>query len=292
MSSINRILLPVDFSEASNAVLREAASLARNLPSEVILLHVHEVSVFHPLAGPLGYGIAGNASVLSDGIAERQKQLDAFGIPELAGLAVRRLMSCGDPAQAIVECARTQNADLILMSTRGHGTFRRFLLGSVTAKVLHDAECAVWTAAHAPGAPLADPMEIDRVMCGVNFDSQSVKTLRWAADFAKKFGASLTVAHAINATPPELADRYVSSWHEGARCGAEERLHSLLRESGTQAEVLIVEGDPAKALNTIARRTGVGLLVIGRSLAPSPHGRLGSRAYGIICQSNCPVVSI
>ena len=54
----------------------------------------------------------------------------------------------GDPGSRIVEAARASGFDLIMMPSRGRGTFRSALLGSVTAKVLHDAECAVWTAAH------------------------------------------------------------------------------------------------------------------------------------------------
>jgi nucleotide-binding universal stress UspA family protein len=45
--------------------------------------------------------------------------------------------------------ARESAFDLIMMPTRGRGRFRAALLGSVTAKVLHDSACAVWTAAHA-----------------------------------------------------------------------------------------------------------------------------------------------
>jgi len=54
----------------------------------------------------------------------------------------------GDPAQQIVEYARTTDVDLIMMPTHGYGRFRAALLGSVTAKVIHDSLCALWTSAH------------------------------------------------------------------------------------------------------------------------------------------------
>lgn len=47
----------------------------------------------------------------------------------------------GDPADAIVQFAGETSPSLIVMPTHAHGKFRRFLLGSVTAKVLHDVEC-------------------------------------------------------------------------------------------------------------------------------------------------------
>ncbi len=45
------------------------------------------------------------------------------------------------------------------MPTHGYGPFRRFILGSVTAKVLHDADCPVWTGVHLEEAP---PIERSR----------------------------------------------------------------------------------------------------------------------------------
>ena len=44
--------------------------------------------------------------------------------------------------------AKANQIDLIMMPTHGYGRFRALLLGSVTAKVLHDADCPVWTAVH------------------------------------------------------------------------------------------------------------------------------------------------
>ena len=55
---------------------------------------------------------------------------------ELEGIAVTRLVLRGDPAEEIVNTASDQNAGLIVMSTFGTGMFYRYLLGSVTAKVL------------------------------------------------------------------------------------------------------------------------------------------------------------
>ena len=50
----------------------------------------------------------------------------------------------GDAAKIIVEHAHTKGTDLIVMGTHGFGGFRRMLLGSITAKVLHDARCPVF----------------------------------------------------------------------------------------------------------------------------------------------------
>jgi len=81
-------------------------------------------------------------------------------VDELSGISVQRCVQSGDPALHITQYARQKKADLIMIPTHGYGSFRSLLLGSVTANVLHDAECPVWTTAHASeiatnaGAPL------------------------------------------------------------------------------------------------------------------------------------------
>src|SRR5207245_2957797 len=63
-------------------------------------------------------------------------------------LAAGAIVSLGDPAAEITHYAEKNQVDLIMMPTHGYGRFRNMLLGSVTAKVLHDAHCPIWTAAH------------------------------------------------------------------------------------------------------------------------------------------------
>jgi nucleotide-binding universal stress UspA family protein len=75
--------------------------------------------------------------------AERRRDLDLFLTEELRGSRVKRILIEGDPARTIVEYAHSENSGLIVMPTHGYGPFRRLLLGSVTSKVLHDADCPV-----------------------------------------------------------------------------------------------------------------------------------------------------
>ena len=69
---------------------------------------------------------------------ENDAELAKTGSDQLEDLKVRCVLFDGDPAEAIVEFARSEKIDLIAMPTHGYGGFRRLLIGSVTAKVLHD----------------------------------------------------------------------------------------------------------------------------------------------------------
>ena len=95
-------------------------------------------------------GIWGNEYCLSgdlrdfEGLAsDLRAEVQKFTDSELPKVQVRCVVETGDPAAVIIEYAENEKVNLIAMPTHGYGTFRRFLLGSVTAKVLHDANVPV-----------------------------------------------------------------------------------------------------------------------------------------------------
>ena len=271
----------------------QAGALARRFHAEITLLHVNEFLITYPASGPLGYGITSLEAERADYLKRQREQLDKFGAEELSGVPVRRVLCCGDPANLIVQRSRDEKSDLILISTRGHGTFRRFLLGSVTAKVLHDAECPVWTTTHRAEPSAYSPTGVGRVMCAVKLGRQNSDAIRWASAFAAEVGANLTVNNVVLDQPPNLPERYMFQWHEEAHWGADEQLHTLLRDLDIHADIVVVsDGDIPKAISNAAKDQGAGLLVIGRSCADRAAGRFGSDTYSIICNAPCPVVSI
>jgi len=159
------------------------------------------------------------------------------------------------------------------MPTHGYGPFRRFILGSITAKVLHDADCPVWTGVHLEDAPAAS-VPLRRIVCAVDLGPQSSKTLCWAASLAAQFGAHLTLLHVTL----------------GAADAARQELERLRSFVHAEAELRVVAGDPPAAICAAAE--GADLLAIGRGSAAGVFGRLRANAYSIIRQSPCPVVSI
>lgn len=145
------------------------------------------------------------------------------------GLTIQRLLSEGDPASAIVQAAVKENADLIMMPSHGF-TFEQFLLGSVTAKVLHRAECPVWTGAHIEKS-LALPFVIRNVLCAVDLGPRSDQATLWTAQIASKFNARLTLAHVTAGVELWGPD----GWHvdQGWK-DALERCHAARREAGAR----------------------------------------------------------
>jgi len=282
MRSLSRILLPVDFSERSVGAARYAKSLARHFHSELILLHV--LTPPHYEFGALEIGGSMLGELYRNRAQQASKELDAFMTGELAGVNVRRVVLEGDPAGQIVEFAQHERADIIAMPTHGYGPFRRFILGSNTAKVLHDADCPVWTGVHLEEAPAAVSVPCRGILCAVDLGPQSSKTLGWAAWLREEFGARLTVIHAT------AADLDQSEAH--VREAAEEELLRLQRAAGAEADLLLEAGEPARVICSAAARVQADVLVIGRGSAAGVFGRLRTNAYAIIRQSPCPVVSV
>jgi nucleotide-binding universal stress UspA family protein len=272
MRSVSSILLPVDFSERSAPAARYARSLAAHFGSQIILLHVLTPLEFEFGAADISGYMLGD--VYQNRAERAVQELGAFLADELSGPCVERIVVEGDPARRIVETAH-ERAGLILMPTHGYGPFRRFILGSTAAKVLHDADCPVWTGVHLENAPDAS-VPLRRVLCAVDLGPQSSKTLCWAASLAVQFGAALSLLHVTMGTAEAARDEL-------------ERLQSFVH---AEAELIVESGDPPSSICAAADRSQADLLVIGRGSAAGVFGRLRANAYSIIRQSPCPVVSV
>jgi nucleotide-binding universal stress UspA family protein len=287
METLNRILLPVEFSERCVGAGRYARALANQFHSQVILLHVVE--------SRLGYGGAEIGAPGPDWVEkireERENVLQSFLEEEFRGLAVRRILLEGDPAKRIVEYAHQEKIDLIVLPTHGYGPFRRFLLGSVVAKVLHDADCPVFTGVHMEEAPPPEDIRFEQIVCALDLGPQSSRVLAWAAGFAKSAGSQLTLVHVAKA--PAVVTVASPSGEEPEEIEqARESLRDLQREAGIEAEIEVVTGSLAEAMYECSARRGADLLVIGRGTSKGVIGRLRSNAYTLIRDSPCAVVSV
>jgi nucleotide-binding universal stress UspA family protein len=269
-----------------------AEALSSHYHCEIVLLHV----VMPPLANFSSFEAMAytGADDLAREIAEqRSAELKAFPCGAPAGVPVRRLVLEGDPTQTIVEFAAAEKCDLIVMPTHGYGPFRRFLLGSVTAKVLHDAICPVWTGPHMERAPDFSSVHFQNVVCAIDLGVHSRFVLCWAAGFAREFGAHLTVVHAISSSSTRLGGFYFDpDWRTQLTRTAIERISFLKRELGVEAPVAIEAGEPPAVAATVAEAMKADLLVIGRGSTPRAHGHLPTNTYAIVREAACPVVTI
>jgi nucleotide-binding universal stress UspA family protein len=288
MLNIKKILLPVDFPVSSLIVLHQAATLARHFNSEIVILHVM-TERSHAAGVPEDSRELANWDLLAAIIRQAQNQRDTSLGPELEGLTIHRKLVNGDAAIAIVRTAEEEEADLIMMPSHSF-TFYQFLLGSVTAKVLHGTECPVWTGAHVEESPGLE-FAIRNVLCAVKFGPRADITVTWAAQMAAEFGARLTLANVTAGV--ELwgpGGTYVDQrWKEELVGNASQQMAKLQHDTGIKADVFIGSGDVPQVLNHAAQQTKADLLVNGCY----PYGgHLRTHGYGIICAVPIPVLSV
>ncbi len=291
MPKFESILFPIDFSERSRAAAPFVLSMAQRYKASVVLLHVLQPPP--PLyAGmntvyPEVYDFEGISTDL-------RVELQKFGDSELPKVAVTCVVEPGDPAVVITEYAENHKLSLIAMPTHGYGVFRRALLGSVTAKVLHDAQIPVWTAAHAPEASHRAHPQPRHILCALDLKpgSDNRQTLEFAIELANEAHATVELVHAA----PEGQVEPVSS---------ENRMEKLLMEAaganlikleeglaGPDVEVVVDGGSVAHMVRNIALRKRTDLVVIGRGNIQGGMARFRANAYSIVREAPCPVMSV
>jgi nucleotide-binding universal stress UspA family protein len=267
MIDFKKILFPVDLSAQSRAVAPSVAAMARRFHSEVALLHVTSGAAPEPA-------------------------LEHFAADDFSGISVVRELLQGDPARQIVNYADEHKADLIMMPTHGHGPFRALLLGSVTAKVLHDTHCLVWTGIHAEEMTAHSPDRWKRVLCAVDTDERCESLLQWASQFAQQQKLDLQLVHAVAGADGMWTEQSDPSMYEFLFHAARERLAKLQTEAGTDLDIRLMGGSVGSAVREAAVDYDADLIVIGRGTIQSSLGRLKNNASAIIHAAPCPVISI
>jgi len=285
---ITNILFPVDFSPSCIAMppyVKRAATFYG--AARVSLIHVFD---------PASYNGFELYIRRSEEIAEEHREiarnrLNSFLEDEFPTSQHPRILVAGDAGAQIAQVARN-GFDLIIMPTHA-GTFRRMLLGSTTAKVLNDADCAVATSRHAETiAPR--PLEHREWLCAIGLSEDSERVLRFAHQAAAEGHANLYIIHAIQATSPNLPIQLdlEEEIQSEERKQVRQRIADLQRRVGSQAPVRIVFGPIKEALLEAARRFDADVLAIGRSPQSGAHGRIRDLTYAIVRDSPHPVMSI
>ena len=145
MDQVKKILAPTDLSELSGAGVRYSLNLARAIGAEVLIYHVVDYDVLtrygQRSTAPASFQPPDRAFLerYETALSEFVKDYASEFIPSVK---VRQKVELGAPDERIVEVARSEGYDLIVMSTHGK-TGQRLTLGSVTEKVVRTAPCPV-----------------------------------------------------------------------------------------------------------------------------------------------------
>ena len=141
--SLKKILVPQDFSEYSLHALKYAVTFAELFKSELIVLHIVE-----PIVYPADFSF-GQVSIpameeeIRKHSEEQLTELVAREIP--TGIKATPIIRIGKPFIEIVEVAKSENTDIIVISSHGRTGMDHVLFGSTADKVVRKAPCPVLT---------------------------------------------------------------------------------------------------------------------------------------------------
>jgi nucleotide-binding universal stress UspA family protein len=287
MLPFRKILFPVDYSAPCQAVIPYVREMARHFSAELTVCHAY---------GPLA-AIASSELVITDpelqakAHAREQDRLRQFAGQGFPGQEVEAMVQLGEPGSVIDGLAQEQRADLVMLATHGHGPIRRLLLGSVTAKVLHDISAAVWTGV---GTALSDhPASIpyQSIVCALDDSNEAEAVLRAAASIASAYRAQLWILHVVP-TPPAYPDIDLEEHTRRLNEASEVRLRELKAKVGVDAPHTVIDALLAEGIHHEVVRRKADLLVTGRGHSTGTFSRIWSHLYSIIRDSPCPVLSI
>ena len=133
-----RILVPTDGSEFAKKAQRHALFLAKVTGAEIIAVSVTENNFVNGL--PLDDEVYQLNQILKERSEENLKEFDKLNNENLK---ITHVIREGSPAKVILEVAKDEKIDLIVMGSSGKSGFDRFIMGSVADKVVNSAKCAV-----------------------------------------------------------------------------------------------------------------------------------------------------
>jgi nucleotide-binding universal stress UspA family protein len=143
MMEIKSILFPTDFSEGSSQGLQYAVDMAKKYGAKLYVVHV-----IYDIAKVTGWYVphVSMDQMYKDIEEGAKKELDRFGVEELGGLKnLERSVVMGVPHEEIINFAKKNKIDMIVMGTHGRKGVDRILFGSTAAQVVRFAPCPVLT---------------------------------------------------------------------------------------------------------------------------------------------------
>jgi len=141
MPTLKKIVCAIDLSDIIDEVVDTARNLAKISGAEVVTLFA--VPPLTSFANLITHNT--DESIVESTQSQASELMTAFMDANFQGVFAKSLVVVGSPAEVILEQAKAEHADMIVMGTRGKKGFDRLLLGSVASKVIQSAQCPVLT---------------------------------------------------------------------------------------------------------------------------------------------------
>jgi nucleotide-binding universal stress UspA family protein len=278
------LLVGTDLSSRSDRALHRAALMAREFKARLLLLHVVDDDLPPAMIDP----DRRQATALLDG--------QALHLAELANARPDVLVKIGDPFEVIVETAREQQADLIVMGAHRKRLLRDIFVGTTIERVMRTGNTPVLMVNAYPNGAYR------RVLLAIDLSEASARAARAAKALGLMDAPDVSIVHAFRPYAKALLGRAGANQdvitkhvvHTAVEVAGE--LTSFLdREdlNDERYEIILEEGDPFGTIKDSVRRHNPDLLVIGtRGHTGLKRLLLGSVADEVLRQIECDVLAV
>lgn len=188
-----KILVGIDFSNITETVVNSALYLGKTFGSEVCLFHVIEPPIIAIYEDPF-LSIDNEEVVieLEEILVQKFKgELEKFKTRfDEAGVKAEAVVEVGNIIDTILDYSENNGFDLIMLGSHREGILEKFILGSITERVLNKSKISTLVV---KGEAIS---KIDRILCGYDFLPNSMKALETALEIANITKAEIEVLHA------------------------------------------------------------------------------------------------
>ena len=293
----DKVLVPLDGSELAERALDPALAITRARDAELLLL---SVTSYHQILPPAaaGYGLTTTDQIADLSRDDAANYLEALRCEaRCSDCHIRTMVVEGDVAGRIVDTAADEGVDLIVMTTHGYSGFTRWILGSITERVLRGASCPVLVVRQA--IPLC------KALVALDGSSLAEEALAPGLELARLLGCQVALLRADTGEDLSSVEQGLLRMAGAGPCqelveGAEDRLGHYLecvarqhRSPDLPIETVVLQAQPAEAILSYAESEEVDLIVM------ATHGRTGLRrwVYGsvtekVLRQAGCAMLIV
>jgi nucleotide-binding universal stress UspA family protein len=282
--ALNNVLVPTDFSEASERALVYARAFGEEYGAKIFVGHAVNPTppIFIPLE-PIPVG-------LDAAWQDAQQQLERFTANDLVrSTRHEAILGRGETWNVIDDIIRRHSIDLIILGTRGKHGLKKLVLGSGAEEIFRHADCPVLTVG--PNVPVAagDVAAFRRIVFATDFSPGSVQALPFALALAEENEATLTFLHVMPMVIPQQQDNVAVIIRK--------RLESLIPPNAADwchPSAVVNFEFPSEGILHVAEEQCAELIVMGvHKRAPRTSSHLPwAIAYEVISHAHCPVLTV
>jgi nucleotide-binding universal stress UspA family protein len=317
-----KILCAIDFSDFTNLTLSYGQALAKEFEAGLTLCHVVSNMVL--------MSSAGQAYIASEKIEAERRQDAASRLEEMAkalDVASEIIVTTGHPADELARIARESNMDMVVAATHGGSGVKRFLIGSVTDRLVKTLTCPLLVL-HGDAQPDVLPGDkkklLNRILVGCDFSPDSQLAFQYGLSLAQEFETELLLAHVVRPTEHiefssadyiKVQEGDYLGWNRSDYLGLtknanepdgqrkdtlmqrlERQLARMVPEDSTHwctPVTAVLEGEPYQELLRFADKNKVDLIVLGvRGHSLLEKFLVGSTTDRVISRAECPVLAV